>query len=505
MNSSVLQRWIICVLSGLAANLAHADTYFTWKTAEGESHRLHIREGKTRSGAFQVRVTNVYDPLPGVLPREALAMLEPLILVGRDTNKDGRPDLWFSIGNDGIRSVLSQEPEDRLGTDVMKKLLAEGLAADFKQTVRQVYRVAIGPFLMAIAVAEQDYERYLDAQMVLIQAEMHVDQLKSSGRISGAVAEQAYARIQTEWTKNWKQFRQMSRGGGFWANSAADVALYFTMTKGLKWLGTALENGAHAIAGTGFYESVSAGARRIANRFGQIVEGSVKRLDLKRAQALVAPAKSAGKKAAQDVAKKVVPEARGLVMGVVQGVRKDLVYISMSQSIQVLVETSARWGDYSDPNPVRRLGKIVTDKDFLQNFLYMSNETILTNGLLNHMQARSFVTKMFAMGVVSFIDSSIMSYCIKDGVDPARATFDTAWEIGVGNTQTVVDNVTREQFRKLAETSGNPRLAWFGYGVNLLDQALGYYLYNAAAKYFEHNPQAFDQFMQQLDRAEKAK
>ncbi len=499
MNCLVLHRWMISFVALFAVSAAQADTYFTWKNSDGESYRLHIREGKTRAGALELRVTTVYDPLPGVIPREALAKLEPLILVGRDSNQNGLPDVWFTISNSGIRSVLSREATVRSGTDVMRDLLASGLSADFKQSARQLYRVAVGPFLMSIAVAEQDYDRYLNAQMMLLEGEMKVDRLKESGAISGQVADQAYARIQAEWNANWRQFKNMSRGGGFWANSAADVAVYFTMTRGLKYLGTALEQGALALSGTPFYQGVSLGARQIANRFGQVVEGSLKRLDLKRAQALVVPAKAASHK----LVNKAAPAARGIVMGVVQGVRKDLLYISMSQAIQVLVETSARWGDYQDPNPVRRLGKIVTDKDFLQNFLYMSNETILTNGLLNHMQARSFVSKMFAMGVVSFIDSSIMSFCIKDGVDPARAAFDTGWEIGVGNTQTVVDNATREQFRKLAEKTGNPRLAWFGYGVNLLDQALGYYLYNSAAAYFEKNPQAFDQFMKQLEQTEK--
>ncbi|RYZ69193.1 MAG: hypothetical protein EOP09_08115, partial [Proteobacteria bacterium] len=343
------------VLSGSA----HADTFYSWVEKTGTHHNLHVREGKSALGSAEVRVTLSYDFAPGVIDRTAWSGLEPLVLVGRDTNSDGNPDTWFVINNDGIQSVRFRESLSPSGTDVLAGFLADGLAADLKQTIRQVYRKTAGALLLAISLAEQDYDRYLDLQMSLLESEMRVDRLIESHSLSAQDASLAYAKIKNEWTMNRERFVKMSRGSLFWTNGLVDVGSFFALSYGMKLLNKLAETTLGSFLISQRFETVSAGIQKITGRFEKVVAGSLERLNLKRAALLAEPSR-----VVNQARLAAVPATKGLVNGVIQGVRQDLLYISLTQTIQVIVETSARWNQFNDPNPIKRAGQIFTDKDF---------------------------------------------------------------------------------------------------------------------------------------------
>jgi hypothetical protein len=484
----------------LSLSSSRADTHFNWRDSHGVDHRVHVRMGKTSLGEKEIRVTTDYSFLPEIFPRDFFAAFEPLFLVGHDTDRNGYTDFWFVINNAGIVSAERRESQDSQGLDIIKQFLAEGAHPSFKQSSHRVYRTLVSPLLSSIALAEQDYDRYLNTQMQLIEAESLVDSLVAKRSMSNSEAARTYRKIRTEWEANWRHFHTMSIGSVFWANSAVDVASFLAISRGLKLLGAFVEKTSSSVVASEIYQYGLKAIESIRGRFNVIVDSSVKRLQIKESNAIL-------RESAHEIGKRVhsatVPPTRNFIVGVAQGVKKDAFYIALTQTTQVVVETSARWNNYTEKNPLKRAGMIFTDKDFLQNVLYMTNETILTNGLLNHLEAKSFVTKMFAMGVVSFINSNIMSYGIKDSIDPARATFDTAWEIIPGNSQTIIDNYTRNRFRELAVKKADPRFAWAGMSLNLLDQAIGYYLYNAATKFFEKNPEAFQNMLKDLKRRDQ--
>jgi uncharacterized membrane protein len=136
-----------------------------------------------------------------------------------------------------------------------------------------------------------------------------------------------------------------------------------------------------------------------------------------------------------------------------------------------------------DPNPIIMTKKFATNEEFLQDFLYMSNETFWMAGLSTYFQRPG--SRMIACGLFSLIDSTLMSYAIKHTVDPERQALDTGWEVVIGNAQTQIDLASLRAAQAAVTRSGNPRLKLIGYAVVLVDQGTGYYGYSQASQSLE--------------------
>jgi hypothetical protein len=126
---------------------------------------------------------------------------------------------------------------------------------------------------------------------------------------------------------------------------------------------------------------------------------------------------------------------------------------------------------------------MASNEEFIQNFLYMSNETFWMAGLSTYFQTPG--KRIVSCALMSLVNSNVMNYAIKGSVDPARATFDTGWEVIVGNAQTQVDLAALRSLEGAVQRTGNPRLRLLGYLLVVANQGTGYYAYSQASMHFD--------------------
>jgi hypothetical protein len=158
-------------------------------------------------------------------------------------------------------------------------------------------------------------------------------------------------------------------------------------------------------------------------------------------------------------------------------------YIALTQSLQIGAELLSRGRALYDPNHLVMAEKFLNNEEFIQNFLYMSNETFWMAGLSTYFKRPG--ARILACGLFSLIDSTLMNYAIKQTVDPERQALDTGWEVIIGNAQTQIDLGALRAAQAAATRLNNPRLRLLGYAVTIVDQGAGYYAYSEASQALE--------------------
>ncbi len=172
-------------------------------------------------------------------------------------------------------------------------------------------------------------------------------------------------------------------------------------------------------------------------------------------------------------------------------------YIAVAQAMQIGAEAYSRRDDISDANPLTMFKKLFSDKDFDQDFAFMTNETFWMSALstgTGEMRSMSEVKKSFRLcAMLGFVDSNAMSLAIKGEADKGRVALDTGWEMIIGNAQTQLDLTSLKAFEQLALKVGSSRLKLLGYVVVIADQTLGYYGYSEAVKRYEASKKEAEQ------------
>ena len=158
-------------------------------------------------------------------------------------------------------------------------------------------------------------------------------------------------------------------------------------------------------------------------------------------------------------------------------------YVAMTQSMQIISEASARPEDLFDPNPIIMTKKLINDKEFIQNFTYMTNETFWMASIVSRYQS-SFTKRVMLCGILAAIDSAFTNLVIKGNVDRGRVMLDSSWEIFVGNLQAQIDVPAIKYFEELAKKDLNPKLKFIGYAFALVDQGVGYFAYAKSSEYY---------------------
>jgi hypothetical protein len=415
------------------------------------------------------------------------------VLFSRDLDGDRKPDAWFYRSESGVLQSLDRPAATSHGWDVASQILEEQLLDQGAGKDRWIAGVAFNAVLgqLSFTIAHsQALEQSVLADEINIQSLQLLahrisrkDPRDPSIRVLQGIASRGLddliQRLETQ------EARRLAGG------LVADAALLF-LTGGLGRGLVAAERWAVArIGGT----TAGRAAAAAFERYTLALRSSLGRLGGRTATQALAHAE------AQMLARLAPPEAmrvalrgwtsrsqvarlagQGLqrVADVVKAGASQWRYILLTQSLQVGAELLSRGRELYDPNPIIMAQKFASNEEFIQNFLYMSNETFWMAGLSTYFQRPA--SRVIACGILSLVDSTIMNYAIKRTMDPERQALDTGWEVVIGNAQTQIDLAALRASQAAATRSGNPRLKLLGYAVVVLDQGSGYYAYSEASQ-----------------------
>jgi hypothetical protein len=364
---------------------------------------------------------------------------------------------------------------------------------------------------MAVAHDIDFFERIKSEEIELYDLEIRANHMEIQNPSAPEIAE-ARNTILHGWLSISERIR-MEKMRNYWLWGAGDVVLAGVALKAVavasRWLGVAGETISQSAIGKLVVEKLEAMSSRITGKIKTASTKLAKRMgaDSTAGEVLKAAQAEAARLAVlrMTVQEKTVAmishfEARSALLrvtmramaGVGRAAKEGVLqfkYIALAQATQILGEVAARPGDLFDVNPIVMTKKVLSDREFMHDVAYMTNETFWMAGVSN-MFASDLKKRIAICGAIGMVDSMAMSLLIKGETDGSRVALDTSWEVLVGNLQTQIDVTALRYFEGLAKRKANPQLKLLGYVVAFVDQTVGYFAYARASYAVESAKQA---------------
>ncbi len=445
--------------------------------SDGSTESYRIRTARRMSGLRELEYVLTQE-------RFLLPDTETPVLVARDLDGDEYPDAYFyrneegeleteekaSVRKDGwdeaqplILSHLGHENRSLLTTAVEKTLTTLSLTADAYQQIREsLYREEIDLETLELLTDRLQELRPHDSFVGLNRSVI------AEGY--QALAERA---LNEEVDRLWLHYKMdvgitLATGGVYkaatWALGGIGGALmtrysqYFPAKKALGTVATPATQALTAAEASALARVAAAESVRVS------LAGAL----------------------ARNKAVQVMSKTLSTVGTVAKAGASQWKYVVTTQAIQIAAEAMARGDAVLDPNPLIVAKNLATNTEFLQNFLFMSNETFWLTALSTHIQNPG--KRILACALFSLIDSNVMNYAVKGVVDPKRMALDSGWQMIIGNAQTQLDLAALSSTQALAASRGNSKLKLLGYLVVIADQGAGFYGYSKAATALEEKP-----------------
>ncbi len=465
----------------------------TLKDVNGEAFKLSLVSYKNHLSSLEVRIE------ANGLPR-LNKNFNPLLGFGRDTDDNGKIDAWFFVTKYGLELVV-KEGSDPLGKDVLGSLLHQKYRSNLAMYAATATTSLLSYFFMAanegLDVEKQFYNDYMDLEENRLNFEKNLESMSTS---------MTRQQMQFHYEITSLGFREIANRmdrfvkRGFWGYALADIGLWISGSYILKWVGTILYR-------TGIVASEMAFINTLKETFIGFFEKQKSNLVSKIAvlEEKMGPKNSAAFKAKNSAASKTAlvlsaktwkqgltsslktNKAKGKILTVLnktikwpvniaKAAAKEWKYIVLGTSIQLGSEAYARYDDIKDSNPATMAQNLLTNPEVQQNVAYMTTETIMMTGISKNL--KSTKAKFMASGAVALTNSSILNLVIKDDADMKRMAIDTSWEMIIGNAQVQLDLASMEYFEKMSLKKNNPKLKLIGYGVVLVNTAVGYVVYS---------------------------
>jgi hypothetical protein len=443
------------------------------------------------------------------MPRFA-SQINPLIGFGRDTDQNGKVDMWFFITKNGIDRV-NLEGSSPIGSDILGKLLDKKYQTTFSMYVASATTSLLSYVLMTGAesrtVTEDYYRDWMDLEEMKANFEKEFDGFESSYTYSQMMYHYRLSSIgYNELARRTDSFAKKT----FWGYALADIGLWVTGGIVFEWGGKVLTKIGMTTTVSTFVNSVRKTffgfldkqkvivEKKLANIKGKMntvkINTGMKIAEKELVTVLtVATWKTALKHTikAQKVKRRIQIAVRQTIKwpkNIYTGAKTEWKYIAMNSSVQVGSEAIARWDDIKDNNPAVVAQNLLTNPEVLENVSFMAAETILMTGISKNLKTTK--ARFMASGAIALTNSSIMNFAIKEDADPKRIAFDTAWEVLIGNAQVQLDLKGLEYFEKLALKKNNPKIKLIGYGLALIDMGVGYISYSKITTAIDKMPVA---------------
>ena len=426
--------------------------------------------------------------------RSLMVDSERLAFYGKDINNDGFIDTWMFRDDYFISNIFRFTPKFHSPNDVYgTNGLVEALNHEFKIKNRSIVAMSIinsGKFLtMAISNSEAAKEDYAQNQVQLYELR------ERALRLPPGEHKNSLLQIFEEgWKKNNDELIEKTKASTYWRTGAGDLAITYAVIKVFKWVGNGGKWLVQKASTTTVGKVVSASSKKVIDKTkAHIITPLILKTGLNQltyAQLKPIVQHEIRKLTYQSTLAKTVLKLLGKEAGragknggiqVFQAYKNGLTgwdYIAQTQFMQLLAEANTRWDEIYDPNPIVLTENLVTDKDFIQNFAYMTNETTVLSGILRGDEPLK--RKLKICGTVAIINSTAMNLLIKDEVEPTRVALDMGWELTFGIGQTYLDTEVIKYFK-----NKNPKLKIVGMVIAMADQAAGYWLYSHATQKLE--------------------
>lgn len=458
----------LSVLSAQCSSSHAFDSFFYSFRYKNEKLRFHFISRPTASGGTESVVSLVEQRL--MMPDS-----EHAILFGRDLDGDSFPETWFLRGTRwAVTDSFIVEPPTNPGEDPAGQSAIQKIVPYIEENLhnRSLVGLTIGNTLeflsFAISATEESGREYFRTQLDLYELRERAARVRDQ-----QTSEYISALFNQGWSENNRMLLAATRGGQAWAYSAADLLTFGLAGTAVRYL----ERGGIWIAKkTGLTKFTGKIAHALAVKS---LTGSALKAEINLTLRALSAQRAFIQKSLQLMGKqaqKVTHKGAVSILTIYREGVHSWQYVMQTQLMQILAEASARWEDVYDPNPIIIAKNLFSDKDFQQNFLYMTNETTLLTGI--SMREKTFGRKMRLCALMAAGNSSMMNFALRGNVDAERALFDSGWEITAGSLQTIFDTHMIHHFHEAAIKQKNPKLKLVGYAIAMIDQAVGYYAYS---------------------------
>ena len=498
LPSFVLFLLLLC-LSRVPARAASGDVpserrSFHTLQKDGEIHHFELVRSRNPVGSWELAV--IHDEIRRGLPNTTHE-----VLWARDADGDGLMDAWFTLDRSGQLEVMDRPAWSDDSWDVAREILAEqvrlknrwALGILFNSVTRNLTLVRSHEFTL-----RQDLFR---AQMDLLDLQVRADRLRARIRAGLATpgAAEEFQTIQGVISDGWREICETISKEGYrrhFVMAVGDVGLYLTgaavlrgVGAGFRWLGAKFSGrAAEQSAGELYAKQVARAGERAAEalrRSGGANAGVVQalRLSAREKAGLVLRALESRGRMGQWMADAM--RTSGRVLG---ASARQAPYVAVSQTTQLMAEVWNRRDVIFDPNPIVLARNIASDRDLIQNLVFMTNETFLMAGVSTYY--RGLGKRMRICGAIALVNSNASSILVKHETDPLRMALDSGFEAIVGNSQVQLDMAAMEYFSRLAKENGNPKLRLVAYAIAFADGLAGYVAYGKLTQAYEKSKKA---------------
>jgi hypothetical protein len=464
--------------------------------APGEYH-LSATQGEVEK--FKVEFNQISDQIRQVTwwhleERNLAPDTRTPVLFGRDLDGDKNPDAWFYRNEDGVFRWEDAPSKRRDGWDIAQKILEREIRLSNRWLIAVGLNAVFSQLSFTVAQMNALDQTVLTEELDIHTLELLRDRIRRDDPLHPYIKPieqtiaRAYkdilARLENEETN--KLFLALAGDAAllFLTGGSAKIILKveaWAMSK----LGTTTAVQTAKAAFTRYTGAMTARASRYALTTAAITAARAEPHIL----AALAPMQALRTAITAVVSKAGFGSAASKALTAASGITRAALsqwkYVALSQSLQIAAEAMARGEEIYDPNPIVMTKRLFSNEEFIQNFLYMGNETFWMAGLSTYFETPG--KRILSCALFSLVDSAVVNYAIKGSVDPERQAFDTGWEVIVGTGQVQLDMAAMRALDASAQRTGNPRLKLLGYLVVVADQGAGYYIYSRATSLLEQN------------------
>lgn len=457
----------------------------------GQEMRFRLASRTNGSGQFEVNVflkqsRGLYDS-------------ERLVFYGRDLDGDHYPETWFIRQDIFITQVIHHDRTDfsrtaSLGQDAIKHLISRigQLPKDnyFKELFFAVGKMGTTTVSNLFEAKEEFVANEVDLTSIQVQINHRKDLLPRDAPLPLELQE-LQAIVEQGYDRNLDHYQKATEDD-YWKSATIETAVDVSLIKvgelvsrGGVWIAKSMGNMSRAAKIAESFEAFSSRLKLkmgFGEKTGAVVDDAVLRTAFGLSyRGVMSRARLAlrGLAARNALTEKAFAALGEIGRTYYRGAFTQFKYLTQTQLLQVLAEAYDKRAEIYDPNPIIMTKKLFSNRDFVQDFAFMTHESMLQAGIAAG--PGSFKHRFVVAGLVSMVDSGIMNIAIKGEADPKRIAMDTGWEMFIGNLQTQTDVAALKYFEKLAEKQKNPKLKLVGYAIALVDQFTGYVAYSKAS------------------------
>ena len=468
-------------------------THIHYRAKNNSLHDFKVEQKVRENGQLQVVVFLIED--------RGLFKTKHRILHGRDLDGDGYPETWFHEESGYITHIFKLEAPRQFDLKNQSKAISFAV----KNTLDKIAEIKNDNFFLEALFGASRVLLYSAGEAERVKNETALSDieylsleimtnaiLEGMGADAVLTAEMAYhyALAQRGLELNRAKMKE-ALGDDYWQNGAIDAVLYFSLAKVGQLTAKGFALVVERLPSLPFIAKASASFEAFTVAYQNRVETWLVKSGIKKITAKPIIKMELMKEiyflSSEAIFKKTEAALRSLTIrsqfagrvlntvgSVLSVYKRGLVdefrYTLLTQSIQVVAESISR-----KQNPI----ELFSNKDFVQDFLFMTNETIIQSGI--SVGSGSLLKKSGVIAVISVVDSGSMNLLVKGVADPKRVALDTGWEAIIGNAQTnLIDLNIIQALRRRGEITHNQKLVWVGYALASVDQFVGYLGYSKA-------------------------